>query len=45
MYFAWIMPKWLKKLFNKKFQGFQEKEYEENELLELIKKELSERTS
>jgi len=44
MYFAWIMPKWLKKLFNKEFQEFLEKEFEENELLELIKKELSERT-
>jgi len=45
MYFAWLMPKWLKKHFNKEFKEFQEKEYEENELLELIKKELNEKTS
>ncbi|MHA1373892.1 MAG: hypothetical protein ACTSR7_06325 [Promethearchaeota archaeon] len=41
MYFAWIMPKWLKNRLNKDFQGIEEKEYEEDELLEIIKKELS----
>ena len=45
MFFAWIMPKWLKDRLNKDFQVIEEKEYEENELLELIKKELSEKNS
>lgn len=43
MYFAWIMPKWLKNRLNKDFQVKEEKEYEEDELLEIVKKELSER--
>jgi len=45
MYFAWIMPKCLKNRLNKDFQVIEEKEYEEDELLEIVKKELSERNS
>ncbi|MFX1445490.1 MAG: hypothetical protein ACFFHV_18900 [Promethearchaeota archaeon] len=41
MFFAWVMPNRLKSHFNKDFQSISDKEFEENELLELIKKELN----
>ena len=40
MLIAWIMPPRLKAYFNRDYQVLSEKEYEENELLELIKEEL-----
>jgi hypothetical protein len=40
MFIAWIMPTRLKSYFNRDYQAISEKEYEENELLELIKSEL-----
>ena len=40
MFVAWIMPKRLKKYYNKSFKLKVEKEYTENELLDLIKKQL-----
>jgi hypothetical protein len=41
MFVAWVMPNKLKVFFNRNFQIISEREYEENELLELIKKELN----
>jgi len=40
-FIAWVMPKSLKKFFNKDFKRPVEKEYDENELMELINKELN----
>jgi len=40
MFLAWIMPKRLKKFFNKDFKQPIDKEYSENELIEIINKEL-----
>ncbi|MFX0024670.1 MAG: hypothetical protein ACFE9S_20350, partial [Candidatus Hermodarchaeota archaeon] len=40
-FIAWIMPKPLKKYFNKGFERPPDKEYSENELMEIIKNELS----
>ena len=42
---AWIMPKWLKKRLNRNFQVIEDKEFKEKELLDQIKKELSEKKS
>ncbi|MFX1311676.1 MAG: hypothetical protein ACFFHD_03550 [Promethearchaeota archaeon] len=41
MFFAWIMPKRLKKFFNKDFKRPIDKEYNENELMEMINKDIS----
>ena len=38
---AWIMPKWLKKRINRDYQGIEDREFQEKELLDKIKKELS----
>jgi hypothetical protein len=38
---AWFMPEWLKKRINKNYQAIEDKEFQEKELLDLIKKELS----
>ncbi|MFX1278000.1 MAG: hypothetical protein ACFFA3_01190 [Promethearchaeota archaeon] len=40
-FIAWIMPKRLKKFYNRGFKRLSEKEYSENELMEVIEKELS----
>ena len=40
MFIAWVMPNKLKAFFNRNFQIISDREYEENELLDLIKKEL-----
>lgn len=39
-FLGWVMPKSLKKFFNKDFKRPTEKEYSENELMEMINKEL-----
>ena len=41
MFVAWVMPHKVKAFLNRNFQIISDKEYEENELLELIKKELN----
>ncbi|MFX0024672.1 MAG: hypothetical protein ACFE9S_20360 [Candidatus Hermodarchaeota archaeon] len=41
MFFAWVMPKRLKEFFNKDFKKETDKDYNENELMERIRKELS----
>ncbi|MFX1346689.1 MAG: hypothetical protein ACFFAI_16450 [Promethearchaeota archaeon] len=41
MFLAWVMPKRLKEFFNKGFKRPIESVYSENELMELINKELS----
>ena len=43
MFIAWIMPNWLKKRFNKGFELIKDEEYSENELLDLIKRQLKEK--
>lgn len=40
---AWIMPVWLKKRINRNYQPIEDKDYQEKELLDLIKKELSQK--
>ena len=40
---AWIMPNWLKNLFNKEYSPVEEEYYSENELMELIKNQLYKR--
>ncbi|MFX1357723.1 MAG: hypothetical protein ACFFA8_10590 [Promethearchaeota archaeon] len=40
MFFAWIMPKKLKKYYNKNFERPSDKEYSEKELMEIINREL-----
>ncbi|TFG26026.1 MAG: hypothetical protein EU532_10900 [Promethearchaeota archaeon] len=40
MFIAWVMPTRLKTYFNKDYQIISDKEFEENELLELIKEDL-----
>lgn len=41
MFVAWIMPSRLKTYFNRDFQVISEKEFEENELMDLLRKELN----
>ncbi|MFX0060430.1 MAG: hypothetical protein ACFE85_13480 [Candidatus Hodarchaeota archaeon] len=41
MFIAWVMPKRLKKYYNKNFEKPTESEYTEEELMELINKELN----
>ena len=38
---AWFMPSWFKKILNRGYQSVEDKEYSEEELLNLIKTELS----
>lgn len=38
---SWFMPKWLKKYFNKGYERSIEKEYSEDELMDLIKNQLN----
>ena len=45
MFLGWVMPRRLKKYFNKDFSDIAEKEYSEDELMELIKKELDDKGS
>ncbi|KON28827.1 hypothetical protein AC481_00210 [miscellaneous Crenarchaeota group archaeon SMTZ-80] len=40
MFIAWIMPKRLKRYYNRNFERPSDKEYDENELMEIINKEL-----
>jgi len=40
--FAWIMPNWMKKHANKDYKPLEEKELSEDELMNLIKKQLKE---
>lgn len=40
---AWIMPGWLKTRLNRNYHAIEDKDYQEKELLELIKKELSQK--
>ena len=40
MFISWIMPKTLKEFFNKDFKKLTDTEYSENELMEIINKEL-----
>jgi len=40
---AWIMPEWLKNRINRNYQAIEDKEFQEKELLDLIKKELSQK--
>jgi hypothetical protein len=42
---AWIMPKWLKKRIDRNYQPTEDQDYQEKELLDLIKKELSQKKS
>ena len=42
-FFAWIMPNWLKKYLNRNYQPVKDKELTEEELMTLIRKQLSER--
>ncbi|MFW9939193.1 MAG: hypothetical protein ACFFD5_16230 [Candidatus Thorarchaeota archaeon] len=44
MYIAWVMPKCLKRFYNKNFDMPSDKEYSENELIEIINKELKKDT-
>jgi hypothetical protein len=37
---SWFMPEWMKKHFNKDFQRVMDKDYSEDELLNMIKNEL-----
>ncbi len=38
---AWMMPNWLKKFFNRNYQLLDEKEYTEEELMNLIREQLA----
>jgi len=38
---AWFMPKWFKRYLNKGYQHVEDKEYSEEELLDIIEKQLS----
>lgn len=40
---AWIMPSWLKRYFNRNYQVMKDTKFQEKELLDLIKKELSQK--
>jgi len=40
---AWLMPNWLKKYLNRNYQTVKDSEYTEEELMTLIRKQLSER--
>ena len=40
---AWIMPNWLKNVLNRDYTPIEEESYSENELMELIKNQLSSR--
>jgi hypothetical protein len=42
-FFAWIMPNWLKKYLNRNYQPIKDKELTEEELMNLIRKQLTER--
>ncbi len=42
-FFAWIMPNWLKKYLNRNYQTVKDSEYTEEELMNLIRKQLAER--
>jgi uncharacterized membrane protein YciS (DUF1049 family) len=38
---AWFMPGWFKRFLNKGYHAVEDKEYSEEELMDLIKRELS----
>ena len=40
---AWIMPNWLKNMLNRDYTPIEEESYSENELMELIKNQLTKR--
>jgi hypothetical protein len=42
---AWIMPKWFKRRLNKNYEPIEEESYSEQELMELIKNQISKRGS
>jgi len=42
-FLAWIMPNWLKKYLNRSYQPVKDREFTEEELMTLIRKQLSER--
>ena len=44
-FFAWVMPKFLKKIFNKDFKRTTVKDYSEDELMDIINKELNKTNS
>jgi hypothetical protein len=41
MFLAWIMPDWFKNYLNKGYKPLEDKEFTEEELMELVKRELS----
>ncbi|TFG18215.1 MAG: hypothetical protein EU531_00880 [Promethearchaeota archaeon] len=43
-FIAWIMPNWLKKKINKNYKPLEDKEYSEEELMEMIKTQLDDET-
>ena len=42
-FFAWIMPNWLKKYLNRNYQTVKDSEFTEEELMNLIRKQLTEK--